>query len=156
MLRSSLGITETGGHMMMAGERVSSRVFGTAGMLGGVALASWVNGRYPSENNDHLEISFQGKTVPADLAAAGIGLLLGWTGFLGGYSEIGTDVSEGFAAAYVARKVYKAATEARAAAVIQGGAAQKQMASGVPGSVIPLRARYRQAIQSSQPLAGTG
>lgn len=145
MLRSSLGISESHGHMMMAGERVSSRVLGTGGMLGGAALAAWVNGRYPSEQKDHLEISFQGKSVPADLLAGGLGVLLGWTGFLGGYSEIGCDVAEGFLAEYVVRKTYKAASEARAAAVIDAAPSQKQMASG-NADVIPLRQRYRQAM----------
>lgn len=151
MLRSSLGMSEAGGHLMMAGERVSSRVLGTGGMLAGAATAAWVNGRYPSENQDHLMISFQGKSVPADLLAGGLGVFLGWTGFLGDYSEIGTDVAEGFLAEYVVRKTYKAATEARAAAVIDKASvnAQQQMASGKPGAgggVIPLRQRYRQAM----------
>ena len=161
MLRSSMGLSESGGHMMMAGERVSSRVLGTGGMLGGAALAAWVNGRYPSENQDHLEISFQGKSVPADLLAGGLGVFLGWTGFLGDYSEIGTDVAEGFLAEYVVRKTYKAATEARAAAVIGKADAQQQMASGragngAGGGVIPLRQRYRQAMSNEAPVKMTG
>src|SRR5258706_2555751 len=132
MLRSSLGVSESHGHMMMAVERVSSRILGTGGMLGGAALAAWVNGRYPSENEDHLKISFQGKSVPADLLAGGLGVFLGWTGFLGDYSEIGTDVAEGFLAQHVVRKTYKAATEARATSVTDKAAnpQQQHMASG--------------------------
>jgi hypothetical protein len=103
MIRGSLGITESsGGHMMVQGEKLSTRIFSLLGSSVGCAGMAYLNGRMPSAGQDHVVVSFGGKSAPLDLAGA-IGFELLSMFDVGGYGEHAHDLARGSLDTYLSR-----------------------------------------------------
>ena len=109
-------------------ERNFGAVLALAETLGMAGFMAYANAKYGKNGRGVVEVG----GIPADVVIGVIGTAVGFSGYLGKYSEHAHSLANGFLAAYLVRLLMMWGADARMKNVVRMNAVEAQRASSTP------------------------